>query len=74
MNRVARWYILKPKFQIWVILDGLAIKDLGIFYVHLACFTAICHIFLTFGIFPGYLVYFSPSWYIVARKIWQPCS
>jgi hypothetical protein len=25
-----------------------------------------------FGIFYGKLVYFSPFWYIVPRKIWQP--
>jgi hypothetical protein len=25
-----------------------------------------------FGIFFGYLVYFSPFWYCVPRKIWQP--
>jgi hypothetical protein len=32
-NRVARWYIFKPKIQIWV--NGLAIEDVGIFYCHL---------------------------------------
>jgi hypothetical protein len=33
--RVARWYFFKPKIQIWGNLGGLAIKDVGIFYVHL---------------------------------------
>jgi hypothetical protein len=27
-----------------------------------------------FGIFYGHLVYFSPFWYVVPRKIWQPCT
>jgi hypothetical protein len=41
-------------------LEGLAIEDVGLFmYVHLVYFTAICHILWTFGIFTGYLVYFS---------------
>jgi hypothetical protein len=26
------------------------------------------------GLFCGTLVYFSPFWYVVPRKIWQPCS
>jgi hypothetical protein len=28
----------------------------------------------TFGLFCGHLVYFSPFWFVVPRKIWQPCS
>jgi hydrogenase-4 membrane subunit HyfE len=31
-------------------------------------------ILLPFGIFCGDLVYFVIIWYIVPRKIWQPCS
>jgi hypothetical protein len=27
-----------------------------------------------FGTFYGYLVYFSPFWYVVPRRIWQPWS
>jgi hypothetical protein len=34
-------------------------EDDGIFYVHLGYFKAICHILLSFGIFPGNSVYFS---------------
>jgi hypothetical protein len=26
------------------------------------------------GTFCGQLVYFSPFWYVVPRKIWQPCT
>jgi hypothetical protein len=55
-------------------------EDVGIFYVlwvyfkilygHLVYFTAILW---SFCMFNGYLVHFSPFWYVVARKIWQPC-
>jgi hypothetical protein len=34
-------------------------EDVGIFYVHLVYFTFICHFLWIFGMFPGYLVYFS---------------
>jgi hypothetical protein len=30
--RVARWYICKPKVQIWVFWGGLGIENVGIFY------------------------------------------
>jgi hypothetical protein len=38
----------------------------------LVYFTAIWYILWTFGTFCIYLVHFSPFWYIVPRKIWQP--
>jgi hypothetical protein len=47
-------------------------ENLGIFYEHLVYFTAIGNILWPFGIFPGYLVCFSPFWYFGPRKIWQP--
>jgi hypothetical protein len=47
-------------------------ENLGIFYDHLVYFTAIGNILLPFSIFCGHLVYFSPFWYFVPRKIWQP--
>jgi hypothetical protein len=37
-------------------------------------FTAIWYIILAFGVFYCYSVYFSPFWYIVPRKMWQPLS
>jgi hypothetical protein len=46
-------------------------EDVGMFNVHLVHFTAMSHILLIFGIFHGYLV-FSPFWYVIARKMWQP--
>jgi hypothetical protein len=47
-------------------------EDVGIFYRHLVHFTVFCYILWTFGIIHGNLVYFSPFWYFVQRKIWQP--
>jgi hypothetical protein len=49
-------------------------EDAGIFYRHLVHFTVFCYISWTFGIVHGNLVYFSPFWYFVPRKIWQPRS
>jgi hypothetical protein len=48
-------------------------ENTGIFYEHLAYFTAIGNILWSFGIFCGHLIYFSPFWYLVPRKFWQPC-
>jgi hypothetical protein len=53
--------------KFWRVAMGL-----GIFYDHLAYFTAIGNILWPFGILCGHLVYFSPFWYFVPRKIWQP--
>jgi hypothetical protein len=58
------------KFKFGYILEGLALKDVG---SHLVYFTALRYILCPFGIFNGYLVYFPPFWYVVPRKIWQPC-
>jgi hypothetical protein len=54
------------------ILEGLALKDVGIFYGYLVHFTVFCYILWTFGIARGNLVYFFAFWYFVPRKIWQP--
>jgi hypothetical protein len=62
------------KSQFGQILEGLAIKDVGIFYGRLVYFTAICYILWSLGISYGYLVYFSLFWYVVSGKIWQPCA
>jgi hypothetical protein len=62
---MAIWYILRP---------------FGIFYGHLVYFTAIWYILRQCDIFYGNVVYFTaiwsilrPLWYVVPRKIWQPC-
>jgi hypothetical protein len=52
-------------------LESLAMENLGIFYDHLVYFTAIINVLWPFGLFCGYLVYFSPFWYFVHIKIWQ---
>jgi hypothetical protein len=47
------------KNQFGKILEGLAMENVGIFYVHLVHFTAIWYILWPFGIFKVILVYFS---------------
>jgi hypothetical protein len=49
-------------------------EDVGIFYGHLVYFTDIRYILWPLVTFSGSLVYLFPFWYVVARKIWQPCS
>jgi hypothetical protein len=46
-------------------------EDIGIFYGHLVDFTGIWSTLWPFGIFLV-ILYFSPFWYVVTRKIWQP--
>jgi hypothetical protein len=60
----------KSKFGL--ILEGLAIEDVGIFYERLIHFMVFCYILWTFGVVRKYLVYFFQFWYFVRRKIWQP--
>jgi hypothetical protein len=55
-TRVARWFVFKPKNQIWVNLDGFVMEDVGIFYGHLIHFTAFCYILWIFGKVCGNLV------------------
>jgi hypothetical protein len=50
-------------------------EKVGIFYGHLEYTTAIWSILWSFGnLHSGTLVHFPPFWYVVARKIWQPCT
>jgi hypothetical protein len=46
-------------------MEGLAMEDVGIFYVSLVYFMAIWYILWPFGIFSGHLVYFMATWYIL---------
>jgi hypothetical protein len=55
-DRVARWYSFKQKIPIWVILKGLATKDVGICYGHLVYFTTIRDMLWPFGKFSPVLV------------------
>jgi hypothetical protein len=47
-------------------------ENVGIFYDHLAYFTAVGNILWPFGIFCGHLVNFPPFWYFVPRKSGNP--
>jgi hypothetical protein len=53
-------------------LEGLAIEDVGVFYGHLAYFTAIWYILWPFGIFYGHLVYFSRFGMLYKEKSGNP--
>jgi hypothetical protein len=55
----------KQNSQFGLILDGLPMEDVSIFWSHLVNITAIWYILWTFGIFYGHLVYFMPIWYIL---------
>jgi hypothetical protein len=50
------------------ILEGLAMKDVGIFYKHLVHFTVFRYILLTFGTVRGNLVHFSPVLVFCTKK------
>jgi hypothetical protein len=55
---VARWHIFKPKSLFGKIFKWLAIEYVGIFYGHLAYFTAIRSILRPLGLFCDHLIYF----------------
>jgi hypothetical protein len=74
-SRVARWFVFKPRN-----------RNLGKFcraldWKMLVYFKIIWNILRSFGIFYGpfcnvvviWYIYFPSFWYIVSRKIWQPC-
>jgi hypothetical protein len=47
----------------------------GKFNGHLESFTAIQYMLWPFGKFSGHFVaYIFPFWYVLPRKIWQPCQ
>jgi hypothetical protein len=48
-------------------------ENVVIYSGHLEYFTTIEYILWAFDNFVVVLVYLSPLWYIVPRKIWQPC-
>jgi hypothetical protein len=48
-------------------------EDVGKFYIHSAYFSAISYILRQFGKFCGHFDILFPFWYVVPRKIWQPC-
>jgi hypothetical protein len=71
-SRVARWYIFKPKIQIWAKFGGSSnggcwyvLCPFGIFHSHWVYSMAIWYILRIFYLF-------FPFCYVVARKLWQP--
>jgi hypothetical protein len=58
-------FFSNQKSQFVLTLEGLAMENVGVFYVHLAYFTAIWYILPV-------LVHLNQLWYFVSRKIWQP--
>jgi hypothetical protein len=50
-------YFANQKYQFWCILEGLGMENVGLFYNHLAHFTAIWNIFMA-------VWYFLVIWYI----------
>jgi hypothetical protein len=65
-------FYMYQKSQFECFWEGLGMENVGIFYGHLKYLLATWNISLPFGLFFGHLVCFSPFWYIVPRKIWQP--
>jgi hypothetical protein len=63
--RFARWFIFKPKIPIWVIFEGLRLKNADIFYGHLEYLG-------TFGKLYDHLVHFVLIWYIFPVKSGNP--
>jgi hypothetical protein len=72
-SRVARWFVFKPKIQIWEKFGEPCNVRCWYILWTLGLLTVFCYILWTFVIVRGYLVYFFPFWYFVPRKIWQPC-
>jgi hypothetical protein len=61
------------KSRFGYMLEDPVMKNVVIYSDHLEYFTTIGYILWAFGNFINHLVYFSPLWYIVPIKIWQPC-
>jgi hypothetical protein len=49
------------------------VEDVGLFYGRLVYLTDTWYFLWPFGKFYGHFGIFFPFWYVVARKIWQPC-
>jgi hypothetical protein len=60
------------KSHFGLILEGLRMENVVIFYDHLEYFTAIWYNVWPFGIVCGNLVYFSRFGMFGPRKSWQP--
>jgi hypothetical protein len=66
---VARCYVFKPKVPIWVnFREGLEMEDVDTDIINLVNCTSIWYMLWPFGIFLGYLVYFSPRFGILKQE------
>jgi hypothetical protein len=75
LARVARWYIFIPIITIGVYFRGsLDLKCLEFFMVIWYILRQLSKLYshLVY-IFCDHLKYFFPFWYVVLRRIWQPC-
>jgi hypothetical protein len=65
-------YFQTRNLKIGYILEGLGIDNVGIFCVHMECFTTIWHVSWPFGIFCGPLVNFPPLGKLYQQKSGNP--
>jgi hypothetical protein len=74
-SRAARWYIFKPKIQLWGKF-WRALERKMLVYILCSFEVYLDHLvyFMVIWLICGYLVCFSPFWYIMFRKFWQPRS
>jgi hypothetical protein len=70
--RVARWFVFKPKLQIWVNFGGYCNGRCWYISWTFGLFTVFWYILLTFGIFCGNLVYFSSFGIFYQEKSGNP--
>jgi hypothetical protein len=70
---VARWYIFKPKIPTWVNF-GRSCNGRCWYFLWPFCLFYGQTLSGTFDTFCGLLVHFFPFWYVVPKKIWQPCT
>jgi hypothetical protein len=64
----------QTKIPIWVYIGGPWHGKGWYIYGHLKYLTSTWYILRPFGTFCGYLACILPFWYVVPRKIWQPCK
>jgi hypothetical protein len=71
---VARWciYFRTKIHNFRVLWKAFGFKIFGTFYDHLVYWVYIVAVFYGNLVYFMVLCYFSPFWYIVSRKIWQP--
>jgi hypothetical protein len=68
-TRAARWFVFKPKFQIWVNFGGYCNGSCWYLLWTFGPFTVFWYTLSTFAV----IWYFFQLWHFVPRKIWQPC-